>query len=266
MIVVNNLSFRYLPHLPPVFTKLDLAIDNLSWVALIGPDGSGKTTLAKLIKGFLTADSGFINFDPAGSVGCADIGYIGGDPYDSLVGISVEEDIIFGLENFCFSVPEIKTRLARALSWTGLTGMEKRLVHTLSGGEQQRLALAGVLATGARIFILDEALAMLDRLAREAIRSLLGMLRHDPGATIIEITQNLDEALQTDRVLFLSEGSIHFDGCPEDFFSSPFGNLWSSMTPGLAGLMGEMQREGVALDGNVKISEFRNFLINSFKA
>lgn len=241
MICLNNLSFCYPPQKIPLLNRVNLTIGSLSWVAVIGPDGSGKTTLGKLIKGLLQPDSGSVH------VNSSEVGYVGGDPYDSFVGTSVEEDIIFGLENLQLSARQIKMRLEQALRRTGLVGMERRLVHTLSGGEQQKVALAGVMAMGARILVLDEALAMLDREARAAIRSLLNSLRPDPGLTIVEITQDLGDALECDRILFLANGSILFDGSPDDFVSSPLGGQWLGMAFGLGGLLGALNKSGVTV-------------------
>jgi energy-coupling factor transport system ATP-binding protein len=236
MIRIENLAFSYSPPTPLVLKGLTLTVENLSWVVLTGPDGSGKTTLGKVISGLLKAQSGSIQFNPQEDNESVIVGYLGGDPYDSLVGISIEEDIIFGLENMQLSSSEIETRLRKVLLWTGLTGMEKRLVHTLSGGEQQKVALAAALAMGCRTIVIDEALNMLDRPTRRSIRCLLTSLRANPGLTVIEITHNLHDALTADRILFLSRGKISFDGTALDFLFSPDGSRWASLAGGAAGL------------------------------
>jgi energy-coupling factor transport system ATP-binding protein len=236
MIRIENLAFSYSPSAPLVLKGLTLTIESLSWVVLTGPDGSGKTTLGKVISGLLKPGSGSVQFNPPQGSESMTVGYLGGDPYDSLVGISVEEDIVFGLENMRLSGSEIETRLGQALQWTGLTGMGKRLVQTLSGGEQQKVALASVLAMGCRIVVVDEALNMLDRPMRQSIRSLLNSLRMSPGLTVIEVTHNLQDAFTADRILFLSRGTILFDGAVADFFSSPDGGRWASLAGGAAGL------------------------------
>jgi energy-coupling factor transport system ATP-binding protein len=236
MIRIKNLAFSYSPSTPLVLNGLTLTIESLSWVVLTGPDGSGKTTLGKVISGLLKPHSGSVEFNPPQDKESMIVGYLGGDPYDSLVGISVEEDIVFGLENMGLPNSEIETRLVQALRWTGLTGMEKRLVHTLSGGEQQKVALAAVLAMGCRIIVIDEALNMLDRPVRLSIRSLLNSLRMTPGLTVIEVTHNLQDAFTADRILFLSQGTILFDGAAADFFFSPDGNRWASLAGGAVAL------------------------------
>ncbi|MGO9570111.1 MAG: energy-coupling factor ABC transporter ATP-binding protein [Desulfomonilaceae bacterium] len=236
MIRIENLAFSYSPSTPLILNGLTLTIRNLSWVVLTGPDGSGKTTLGKIISGLLKPHSGSVQFNPPQDDQSLVVAYLGGDPYDSMVGISIEEDIIFGLENMELSSYQIEIRLRQALRWTGLAGMEKRLVHTLSGGEQQKVALAAALAVGCRVIVIDEALNMLDRPIRLSIRSLLGSLRATPGLTVIEVTHNLQDALTAERILFLARGTILFDGTAAEFLGSPDGSRWASLAGGVAGL------------------------------
>jgi energy-coupling factor transport system ATP-binding protein len=200
MILLRKVSFSYSQEGPSIFHDLSLTIPDFSWVAVMGQDGVGKTALGKLIKGLAQADSGSITISPADGSGPAYVGYLGGDPYDCFIGVSVEEDIVFEMENLGIPSAEMDVRLNEALAWTGLIGMGKRLIRTLSGGEQQRLGLAGALAVRAKVLILDEALSMLDKPSRLSIRSLLGALRRDRGLTIIEITHNLEEAMAVDRI------------------------------------------------------------------
>ncbi|HMK33575.1 MAG TPA: ABC transporter ATP-binding protein [Desulfomonilaceae bacterium] len=221
MLSVENVSFAYGAHEKPVFRGLNLTVSKGSWVLITGLDGSGKTTLCKLLKGLLQPLSGTIRYDFSGQ---ELIGYLGGDPYDSLVGISVAEDVIFGLENLGLSQKEMEKRLEQALRWTGLSGMEERLVHTLSGGEQQKLALAGALAMGAVVVILDEALNMVDRSSRSGIRRLLEHLRRVHDLTIIEAGHQFHHLM--DRIIFLADRDVFVDGSPELFRSSQMGGKW----------------------------------------
>lgn len=134
MIVVDDLWFSYPGSSHSLFQGLSLRVATCSWVVLTGPDGAGKTTLGRLIAGVYQPTRGKIRIEPTdvGS-GCA-VGYVGSDPYDYLVGTTVEEDVTFGLENLGLSSTEITVRLKQALAWTGLQGMEQRLTHSLSGG------------------------------------------------------------------------------------------------------------------------------------
>jgi len=242
MIRLENVSFTYPSQNKPVFSGLNLEIPLLSSVVVAGPDGSGKTTLAKLIKGLLQPDSGSIIAE--GDLRL-DVAYLGGDPSDFLMGVSVEEDIAFGLENLGLSRSEMRRRLCRALEWTGLSGMERRLIHTLSGGEQQKVALAGLLAMGTTILILDEALNMCDRATRLSLRSLVRSIQHDAALTVIEVTNNLEDALGAERIIFLSSGVVAADGTPTDFLASVDGRRWVQMAGGLAALAGALFEQGV---------------------
>jgi energy-coupling factor transport system ATP-binding protein len=246
MILIQTLSFSYAPNWPPVLLDLNLEIRPHSWVTISGPDGSGKSTLGKLIKGLLRSDSGSIIFDPRFLKGHEEVGYLGGDPYDALVGVTVEDDVAFGLENLGMEPGLIGQRLEEALKRTGLDQYRARLVDTLSGGEQQRVALAGILASGMKVLILDECLAMLDRPVRKSIRSLLRSLQINPGLTILQISNDWEDILAADRVLYLSFGRLMLDVPPLAFLSSGTGKVWGELSGGTAALRRRLLDRGVS--------------------
>jgi energy-coupling factor transport system ATP-binding protein len=245
MILLKDVSFSYPPNYDQLFKDLDLEVAPSSRVAIIGPDGSGKTTLGKLIKGQLKPDSGIITLGDSSCDQTVAVGYLGGDPYNAMVGVSVEEDIVFGLENLQLPVQKIEARLKSVLNWTGLVGMEKRLVHNLSGGEQQKVVLAACLAMGSKIFIFDEAFSMLDQSARASIRLVVEKLRLDQSLTVIEITHCLEDALAADRIVFLSHGTIEFDGKPDEFMDSHLGAKWTDLSGGIPALVLDLSRRGL---------------------
>lgn len=247
MVRIDNISYSYPQASQPVFSRFSLTIDAQSWVSLIGPDRSGKTTLARLIEGLYKPDSGTITVNLTRDSGTVSVGYLGGDPGDSLVGTSVEEDVAFGLENQRVPLAEMRRRVSLALEWTGLAGMEQRLTHTLSGGEQQKLALAGMLALQARVLILDEALSMLDRPIRRSLRQLIRDLSKTQSMTVIDITQNVEEALEADRLLFLTKEGIRFDGSADEFLTWPHGARWVQSSMGLAALKQELAERGIGV-------------------
>lgn len=249
MILLQDVSFAYHPEQPPVFGGLTLSIPDGAWVTVTGADGSGKTTLGKLIKGLVKPAPGSITVTSDSGEGPAFVGYLGGDPYDSLVGISVEEDIAFGLENMNLPSPEIRGRLEQAIVWTGLSGLERRLVHTLSGGEQQKLALAGILAMGGRILVMDEAMNMLDRASRKAVRSLIRTLQSAPGLTVVEMTQNLEDLLSSNRTVCLADGCVAFDGLPRQFLDTQEGASRAGIGGGVCGFRQELLAELPAVEG-----------------
>ncbi len=234
MIRLENIRFSYPDAERPVFDGLTLEIQTSTWLTVAGPDGAGKTTLGKLVKGLLLPQYGSVTLDGcSGEAPFVSVGYVGGDPAEFLVGISVEEDVAFGLENLGIAPPEISKRLDQALHWTGLNGMEKRLTDTLSGGEQQKLALASTLALGARILVLDEAMVMLDRPTRIGIRKLIDGLRINPGLTVIEISNSFEDLASAKRLLFLAPGAVLFDGAAADFLVTPHGRRWILLGGGM---------------------------------
>lgn len=238
MILIDNVSYSYPLASDPAVNRLFVNITEQSRVLVSGPGGSGKSTFCKLLKGLIHPSHGRIVFKSP--LGFGDVAYLSGDPYDSFVGASVEEDIVFGMENQGVAREEMVKRLHRALEWTGLQGMENRLVHTLSGGEQQKLALAGALAAGARILILDEALSMLDRPLRTQVRTLLRNLQRNPGLTIIEVTHDLESAAIGEKIIFLSSGDVIFDGFYSEFISFASGRTWCQWSEDLELLKQEL--------------------------
>ncbi|MBI5248681.1 MAG: ATP-binding cassette domain-containing protein [Desulfomonile tiedjei] len=257
MIIAENVSFTYPRENRPALDGVSFTVENRAWVAVTGRIGSGKTTLCKILKGLLKPTAGKVRLtEPHADF--PRVAYLGGDPYDTLVGTSVEEDAVFGMENFEFPLSEMKVRLKQALAWTHLTGMEKRLVNTLSGGEQQKLALAGALASGASVLILDEATSMLDRPVRKSIRTLINSLRTNPGLTIVEVTHDPEYISLADNILFVESGKAVFQGTYPEFLTHPCGESWTRAGWGLASLRREMADAGICLSdcrGNSQLSE-----------
>ena len=237
MINLNNVSFKY-PTGRLIFSEFSLTIQRQSWTVIAGPEGAGKSTLAKLIKGILIPSGGFISFNHNHPFRNEEIGYICGDASNVIIGITVLDDICFGMENLQIPRIEMKKRLRRVLNWTGLKGSEHRLTNTLSGGERQKLALAGILAIGAKILILDESFSMLDSLSRRNIRNVIEHLRQKMNLTVIEIANRAEDIAVSDGVVFLGHGGrLEFHGPPIQFFSSSLGRKWLSPLGGTCALL-----------------------------
>lgn len=260
MISFTDIEYAYPGAPKPIFRGLTLHLDSGSRLAVTGPDGSGKTTLAKLVTGLLKPMAGTITGDSAFP---GRIAYLGGDPYDMIVGLSVEDDIVFGLENEALPSGEMEARLRDVLRWTGLEDLRHRLTHTLSGGEQQKLALAAALAMRVQGLVLDEALSMLDKPARTSIRSLIERLRHQLGMTVIEITNRPDDLFEADRIVVLESGAVRFDGTPNGFVSTPWGRGWCAQAGGTGGLAVTLIGNGV-IPGTVGDSrDLVSYLLNN---
>ena len=201
----------------PALSGLSLSISSGEYVAVLGPNGSGKSTLARLLNGLLKADSGRVvvgEDDPASDPWPVRrrLGVLFQNPDNQLLAPHVEDDVAFGLENLGVERDEMRRRVPRALAAVGLNGFERREPHTLSGGEKQRVALAGLLAMDPEILVLDEPTSMLDATGRREVLERLRELRSGEGGvgpkTIVHITHHLDEVLEADRVVILNEGRL----------------------------------------------------------
>lgn len=255
MIALEGVTYSYGTSTKPVLVDLNLQIEANSWVTVAGPDGAGKSTLGKLLKGLLQPDSGSVRYQSPDMRGAEDVGYLGGDPYDSFVGVTVEEDVVFGLENLGLERQQIRARMEQALLFTGLQGMNDRLVETLSGGEQQKVALAGVLAMRMRVLLVDECLGMLDRPNRTAIRSLLTSLKNSLHLTIVQISNDIEDIAAADKVIYLSSGRVAYVGTSTEFLSSRAGKSWRTLAGGMAGLVTALEAKGIPAEAVERVKK-----------
>ncbi len=194
-----------------------------AYAVLIGPNGSGKTTIAKIIKGIVTPDAGTVTV--AGkTIGpeelSEDVGLVFSNPENQIISTVVEEDIAFGLENKGVKSAEMRRRVRRIMNRLSLVDLANRLPHNLSGGEQQRLVIAGILVMETKILVLDEATSMLDSDGRRDILRLIHDLNRKDGITVLSITHSLVEAVLSDVVFVLDEGKIVFSGTPKELILS----------------------------------------------
>ncbi len=209
-----------------VIENLNLNIEKGSFVAVLGHNGSGKSTIAKLTNGILFAKSGSVVVD--GQTATEDdsifdirrkVGMVFQNPDNQIVSSIVEEDVAFGVENLGIPSDECRKRVDEALKTVGM--YEKRLSapNKLSGGQKQRVAVAGIIAMKPMCIVLDEPTAMLDPSGREEVIRTIKKLNREEGITIILITHYMDEAVEADRVVVIDEGKIEMDGTPREVFS-----------------------------------------------
>ncbi len=204
-------------------TGVNLQVPEGTYAVLIGPNGSGKTTLAKIIKGIIAPTGGTVTV--AGkTLGpeeiSDDVGLVFSNPENQIISTIVEEDIAFGLENRGVKPAEMRRRVHRIIRRLGLGQLANRLPHTLSGGEQQRLVIAGILVMETRIIVLDEAASMLDSNGKKDILGLIRELNEKEGITVLSITHSLVEAVLSDIVFVLDGGKIVFSGTPGEFINN----------------------------------------------
>ena len=191
------------------------------YVGVVGPNGGGKSTLVRLLNGLIVPDAGRVRVaghDPATEPYEVRkrLGVLFQNPENGLVAPFVEDDVAFGLENLGVPPEEMRPRVRDAIRAVGLEGYERREPHTLSGGEKQRVALAGLLALEPEILVLDEPTSMLDAAGRREVLERLGALRST--RTVLHVTHHLEELVDADRILVL-DGDLVADVTPGRLFS-----------------------------------------------
>lgn len=197
-----------------------------SFIAVLGRNGSGKSTFAKLLNALLLPTRGVVYVD---SVKTADedfvweirkkVGMIFQNPDNQIVGTTVEEDVAFGLENLGIEPSEIRRRVDETLSTIGIGEFAESQPHHLSGGQKQKVAIAGILAMKPECIVLDEATSMLDPIGRAEVMEVMKKLNRDENITVIHITHHMDEASLADKVIVMDEGKIVMEGTPKEIFS-----------------------------------------------
>ena len=209
-----------------VFEDLDLTIEDGSFTAILGPNGCGKSTLAKHFNGILLPVGGTVyvyNMDSKDDEQLMAIrrtvGMVFQNPDNQIVANVVEEDVAFGPENLGIASPEIRNRVDRALKQVGMYEYREHAPHLLSGGQKQRIAIAGVIAMQPKCIVLDEPTAMLDPRGRREVMETIQKLNRKKKLTVILITHHMDEAALADRVVALDKGKVVADGTPSSVFS-----------------------------------------------
>jgi energy-coupling factor transport system ATP-binding protein len=220
----ENLTYSYPTSEGAALTDVTFELRAGEYVGVVGPNGGGKSTLVRLLNGLLRADSGSVRvgeLDPATEPYLVRkrVGMLFQNPENGLVAPFVEDDVAFGLENLGVPREEMRDRVREAIRAVGLEGYERREPHTLSGGEKQRVALAGLLALDPEILLLDEPTSMLDAAGRREVLERLEALR---GArTVLHVTHHLEELLDADRILVLNAGRLVADVSPQRLLSDP---------------------------------------------
>ncbi|MCU9533838.1 energy-coupling factor ABC transporter ATP-binding protein [Streptococcus sp. CSL10205-OR2] len=226
IIEVKNVTFRYDKE------QENLTLNNVSfhvkhgeWLSIIGHNGSGKSTMVRLIDGLLEAESGdiFVLNQKLTEENIWDIrqkiGMVFQNPDNQFVGSTVEDDVAFSLENKGVSHDEMKQRVEEALHLVGMSEFKTKEPARLSGGQKQRVAIAGAVAMRPEIIILDEATSMLDPKGRLELIKTIKNIRDQYGVTVISITHDLEEVALSDRVLVMKQGQIESTATPRELFA-----------------------------------------------
>ena len=230
IIVTEHLAYTYpgMDDMPgvAVFEDLNLAVEEGSFVAVLGMNGCGKSTLAKHFNSILLPTGGRVwvcGVDTANEdrlmVIRRNVGMVFQNPDNQIVANVVEEDVAFGPENLGISSPEIRNRVDKALKQVGMYDYREHAPHLLSGGQKQRVAIAGIIAMEPKCIVLDEPTAMLDPRGRREVMETIKRLNREKGITVVLITHHMEEAAQADRVIVLHRGKVAADGSPREVFS-----------------------------------------------
>lgn len=230
IIEIQDYSWQYLNTGQPALRNISLAIDEGTFVGVIGPNGAGKTTLAYSMDGLVPGQyhgikNGTVNIlgreveeYPQGELQ-RQVGVVFSDPEAQFTAMTVEDELVFGMENLGMSLVEIRQRLDWVLDLTGLEPLLNKPPYEISGGQKQRVALAAVLAMTPKVMILDEPTSMLDPVSRGRVFEVLARLKREEKNTIIVIEHSLENLIPlADRMILLSEGQVALDDETRTFF------------------------------------------------
>ena len=222
----ENVHYTYPDASKESLCGIDLAIEEGSFVAVLGHNGSGKSKLAKHMNAILLPTEGRVLVD---GIDTADekqllqvrrkVGMVFQNPDNQIVANVVEEDVAFAPENLGVAPAENRERVGNVLRTVGLYEFRQHAPHLLSGGQKQRVAIAGVIAMQPRIIVLDEPTAMLDPQGRQEVISTVTRLCRERGMTVVLITHHMEECIGADRLIVMSYGKIAADGTPGEVFS-----------------------------------------------
>lgn len=231
MLQTEHLSFTYpaeegVSASTTALEDVSLSIEKGSFVVVLGHNGSGKSTLAKHMNAVLLPSGGAVYVEGMDTKDEAllleirrRVGMVFQNPDNQIVANVVEEDVAFAPENLGVPSDEIRQRVDDALAAVGMSEFTRHAPHLLSGGQKQRVAIAGVIAMAPECIVLDEATAMLDPSGRREVLSAIRALNRERGITVVLITHHMDEAMDADRLIVMSDGRLVMDGTPAEVFT-----------------------------------------------
>ena len=226
MIKATNLWFGYSDEKEKALKGINFAAEKGEFIAVLGSNGCGKSTLAKHFNAILLPEKGEVMVEDmltSDDEKLFDIrqkvGMVFQNPDNQIVATIVEEDVAFALENMGVEPGEIRRRIDEAMETTGVYKFKDKAPHHLSGGQKQRVAIAGIIAMRPDYIVLDEPTAMLDPEGRRLVLKTIKSLNKEYGITVILITHYMDEAAQADRIVVMSNGNVVKEGTPKEIFS-----------------------------------------------
>ena len=238
---------------PSALNGVNLSIEEGSFVAILGHNGSGKSTIAKHMNAILLPSGGRVlvnGIDSSDMDKLIDVrrtvGMVFQNPDNQIVANVVEEDVAFAPENLGVPHEEIRQRVDDALKMVGMYEYREHAPHLLSGGQKQRIAIAGVIAMAPKCIVLDEPTAMLDPIGRSEVLRTIRELNKTTGVTVVLITHHMDEAAQADRLVVMAKGTVVADGSPKDVFQQVEELKAVGLTvPDTVELLWQLRQEGI---------------------
>lgn len=262
----RDLSFSYADNEGreenPALQSFSVDIRRGEYVAVLGHNGSGKSTFAKLLNYILEPTGGelTVNGLDLSRKDLSDedilnlrknVGMVFQNPDNQLVATVVEQDVAFGPENLGTPREEIRRRVDSALQTVGMTAYAKHEPHRLSGGQKQRVAIAGILAMMPQCIVFDESTAMLDPSGRREVLDTIRKLNREEGMTVLNITHYMNEAAEADRIIVINDGKLLLDGTPDEIFAQR--DVLTEVgleVPQCAELIHALRAMGIRIDGN----------------
>ena len=257
LIEFKHVSFRYQEDGPWILHDCSFVIEEGESIAIIGHNGSGKSTIAKLMNGLLFPQKGEIwingiqlNEETVWDIR-KDVGMVFQNPDNQFVGATVQDDIAFGMENRGMERKLMQQRITSSLEAVNMSGYGMTEPHRLSGGQKQRVAIAGVIAVAPKVMILDEATVMLDPIGRVEIMNTISRLKKQEELSFITITHDLNEVIQMDRVIVMNQGEIWKVTAPRELLDkgSELKAIGLSL-PFVSALQEALEKQGITLQDN----------------
>jgi len=238
---------------PIVLNGVTLSIERGTFVAVLGHNGCGKSTLAKHMNAILLPTGGQVFVDGLDTTDeellldiRRTVGMVFQNPDNQIVANVVEEDVAFAPENLGVPSDEIRRRVDEALKAVGMYHYREHAPHLLSGGQKQRIAIAGVIAMQPKCIVLDEPTAMLDPIGRADVIRTIKQFNRESGMTVVLITHHMDEAAQADRLVVMTKGQVIADGTPKEVFQDVEGLKAVGLTvPHTTQLLWDLRQEGI---------------------
>ena len=256
---LTDVTYAYEEDAAPALRGVSAEIRHGEFVAVLGHNGSGKSTMAKLLNALYTPTKGTVivcGYDTKKEEYVWEIrqraGMIFQNPDNQIVATVVKEDVAFGLENLGVPTDEMIPRIEKALKAVRMSKYADSAPHMLSGGQKQRVAIAGIMAMEPSVIIADEATAMLDPSGRKEVLDTMRRLNRQKGITVIWITHFMEEAAQADRVLVVTDGEIRLSGAPAEVFDRVDEMKEMHLdVPHMTALAGELRAEGMPLKSGI---------------